>query len=103
MGVTSMNKGIGVSSGIALGRAFVLPNWDWDFPDKEIDVADLANEFERLYNGIRTSKNEIETIKQEISGVVGADQSSIFDAHLAILDDPTFMAEVQGIIQRQYK
>ena len=27
----------------------------------------------------------------------------IFDAHLAILEDPVFMNEIQGIIQRQYK
>jgi phosphotransferase system enzyme I (PtsI) len=96
-------EGIGASSGIAMGKAFVIPTWEWDFPEKLIDVTDLAFEFERLYDGIRSSKNEIETIKQEFVTVLGEEQTSIFDAHLAILEDPVFMSEVQGIMQRQYK
>ncbi|MFD2612877.1 phosphoenolpyruvate--protein phosphotransferase [Paenibacillus gansuensis] len=98
-----MVKGIGAAAGIAIGKAFVLPTWEWDMPDEMIDVTDLAKEFERLYEGIRTSKDEIEYIKKEISDVVGYEESNIFDAHLAILDDPVFMNEIQGIIQRQYK
>ncbi|MFE5319722.1 phosphoenolpyruvate--protein phosphotransferase [Paenibacillus sp. NPDC056579] len=98
-----MAEGIGASSGIAMGRAFVIPTWEWDFPEKLIDVTDLAYEFERLYDGIRSSRNEIETIKQEFVSVLGEEQTSIFDAHLAILEDPIFMNEVQGIMQRQYK
>lgn len=98
-----MAKGIGASSGIAMGKAFVIPTWEWDFPEKIIDVSDLAYEFERLYAGIRNSKHEIENIKQEVSDVIGQEESSIFDAHLAILDDPIFMNEIQVIMQKQYK
>lgn len=98
-----MVEGIGASSGIAMGKAFVIPTWEWDFPEKLIDVTDLAFEFERLYDGIRSSKDEIENIKQEFVTVLGEEQTSIFDAHLAILEDPIFMNEVQGIMQRQYK
>ncbi|MBD2871497.1 phosphoenolpyruvate--protein phosphotransferase [Paenibacillus arenilitoris] len=98
-----MIQGIGASAGIAIGRAFVLPNWEWELPEQKIDVADFAREFERVYEGIRTSKSEIEQIKDELREVVGSDETQIFDAHLAILDDPVFMNEIQGIIQRQYK
>lgn len=98
-----MIQGIGASSGIAIGKAFVLPNWEWDVPEQKIDVADLAKEFERLYEGIRSSKREIEQIKGELAEVVGQEERSIFDAHLAILNDPVFMNEIQGIIKRQYK
>ncbi|REJ11441.1 MAG: phosphoenolpyruvate--protein phosphotransferase [Paenibacillaceae bacterium] len=98
-----MIQGIGASSGIAMGKAFVLPNWEWDVPDQKIDVTDLAREFERLYEGIRSSKREIEQIKGELADVVGSEERSIFDAHLAILNDPVFMNEIQGIIKRQYK
>ncbi|MBW7474217.1 phosphoenolpyruvate--protein phosphotransferase [Paenibacillus oenotherae] len=98
-----MIQGIGASVGIAIGKAFVLPNWEWDLPEQKIDVADLAREFDRLYEGIRTSKVEIEQMKDELREVVGTEESYIFDAHLAILEDPVFMNEIQGIIQRQYK
>lgn len=98
-----MIKGIGASPGFAIGKAFVVPAWEWDFPDKAIDVTDLAYEFERLYEGIRYSKNELESIKQEFKAAVGGEESAIFDAHLAILEDPVFMNEIQGIIEHQYK
>lgn len=98
-----MIKGIPASTGIAIGKTFVLPTWDWDLPDENIDVSDLAAEFERLYAGINTSKNELRTIKQELSGSISSNESFIFDAQLAILDDPAFMEEIRGLIQRQYK
>lgn len=98
-----MVKGIAASSGVAIGKAFVLPDWEWDFPDKLIDVTDLALEFERLYDGIRHSKSEIERMKEEFVNVLGEEQTHIFDAHLAILEDPVFMNEVLGIMKRQYK
>ncbi|MDF2926841.1 MAG: ptsP [Paenibacillaceae bacterium] len=98
-----MVKGFGGSSGFAVGRAFVMPSWEWELPDKMVDVADLAIEFEKLYEGIRCSKSEIENIKQDISDLIGEEESNIFNAHLAILEDPIFMNEIQGLMQRQYK
>lgn len=98
-----MYRGIPASGGIAIGKAFVLPTWDWDVPEDELNVNDLSAEFERLYEGIRTSKDEILGMMEKISGVVGDDETNIFNAHLAILDDPVFMEEIQGIIRRQYK
>lgn len=98
-----MIQAIGGSEGIAIGKAFVLPNWEWELPEQKIDALDLALEFERLYEGVKRSKTEIRQMKNELDEAVGAGEASIFDAHLAILDDPVFMNEIQGIIQRQYK
>lgn len=98
-----MVRGFGGASGFAIGRAFVLPSLELELPDKLVDVADLAVEFEKLYEGIRSSKSEIEHIKQDISDLIGEEESNIFNAHLAILEDPIFMNEIQGLMQRHYK
>ncbi|MCM3040374.1 phosphoenolpyruvate--protein phosphotransferase [Paenibacillus motobuensis] len=98
-----MIQGIGAAAGVAIGKAFVLPTWEWDVPDRRMESVDLAKEFERLYEGIRTSKTEIEFMKNEIKETVGVAESNIFDAHIAILEDPVFMSEIRGIIERQYK
>ncbi|MBB6671116.1 phosphoenolpyruvate--protein phosphotransferase [Cohnella nanjingensis] len=98
-----MIQALAASEGIAIGKAFVLPNWEWEMPEQKIDVGDLALEFDRLYEGVNRSKTEIHQMKSELDEAVGIQEASIFDAHLAILDDPVFMNEIQGIIQRQYK
>lgn len=98
-----MVRGFGGASGFAIGRAFVLPSLELELPDKLVDVADLAVEFEKLYEGIRCSKSEIENIKEDISDLIGEEESNIFNAHLAILEDPIFMNEIQGLMQRHYK
>ncbi len=98
-----MIQGVAAAAGVAIGKAFVLPTWEWDVPDQKLDTVDLAQEFERLYEGIRTSKHEIESMKTEFSEIAGPEESSIFDAHIAILEDPEFMNEIRGIIERQYK
>ncbi|WP_322905245.1 phosphoenolpyruvate--protein phosphotransferase [Paenibacillus campi] len=98
-----MIQGIAAAAGVAIGKAFVLPTWEWDVPDQKLDAVDLTREFERLYEGIRTSKHEIESMKTEFSEIAGPEESSIFDAHIAILEDPEFMNEIRGIIERQYK
>lgn len=98
-----MIKGIGASAGVAIGRAMVMPSWEWNLPDRMVDVGELAYEFEKLFDGIQTSKLELETIKQDISELIGEEESNIFNAHLAILEDPVFIEEVQQIMQRNYK
>lgn len=98
-----MIQGLAASEGIAIGKAFVLPNWEWELPEQKIGVADLAMEFERLYEGVKRSKSEIHQMKTEMNEVVGTEEAGIFEAHLAILEDPVFMNEIKGIIQRQYK
>ncbi|WP_322924685.1 phosphoenolpyruvate--protein phosphotransferase [Paenibacillus campi] len=98
-----MIQGVAAAAGVAIGKAFVLPTWEWDVPDQKLDAVDLTREFERLYEGIRTSKHEIESMKTEFSEIAGPEESSIFDAHIAILEDPEFMNEIRGIIERQYK
>lgn len=98
-----MVKGNGGAVGIAIGKAFVLPDWEWDLSENSIDVNDMAHEFEKLNEGVRISKSELQQIKEEIADVLGVEESHIFDAHLAILEDPVFMNEVAAIIQRQYK
>ncbi|MDR6111994.1 phosphoenolpyruvate-protein kinase (PTS system EI component) [Paenibacillus sp. SORGH_AS338] len=73
-----MIKGIAAAGGVAIGKAFVLPTWEWDVPDQCLDPTDLAQEFERLYEGIRTSKTEIELMKNEFEEIAGPEESSIF-------------------------
>ncbi|WP_040948551.1 phosphoenolpyruvate--protein phosphotransferase [Gorillibacterium massiliense] len=98
-----MSNGIGAAPGIAIGRAYVLPVWEWELPEKPGKETDLASEMDKLYSSIRFSREELEEIKSEIRELIGEEESHIFNAHLAILDDPVFLNEVQDIMKRQFK
>lgn len=98
-----MIKGSAAASGIAIGKAFVLPFSELNVPDEAVAVSDIALELEKLSDGIRRSKSEIETIKDDISHLIGEEESHIFNAHLAILEDPVFLKEVQTLIRQQAK
>jgi len=94
---------IGAAPGIAFGSAYSLPQWEYELPDRIIDAAQLGHEMQRLYEGVSISKAELEELKQEISAYLGEDELRIFDAHIAILEDPQFLKEIQNVIRQQYK
>jgi len=94
---------IGAAPGIAFGSAYSLPQWEYELPDRIIDAAQLGHEIQRLYEGVSISKAELEELKQGISAYLGEDELRIFDAHIAILEDPQFLKEIQNVIRQQYK
>lgn len=38
-----MVKGSGGAVGIAIGKAFVLPDWEWELTEQPIDVNDMPH------------------------------------------------------------
>ncbi len=61
--------------------------------------ADLTEELDKLIAGIRSSKSELESIRSDIRELIGEDEAGIFNAHLAILEDPIFQNEVREIMR----
>jgi phosphotransferase system enzyme I (PtsI) len=97
-----MDKGIGASPGIAIGRAYVLPALTREIPQhQQEERADFSFEWDKLAVSIKLSKTELESIKNDIRELIGEEESHIFNAHLAILEDPVFLNEVRSIMQTQ--
>lgn len=97
-----MDKGIGASPGIAIGRAYVLPAFTREIPQhQQEERADFSFEWDKLAISIKLSKTELESIKNDIRELIGEEESHIFNAHLAILEDPVFLNEVRSIMQTQ--
>ncbi len=98
-----MIQGVGASTGVGIGNAIVLPVWEWNLSEHRFEVTDAAQEYIRVEESIRCSKAELIHIQQESKDIIGNHQSSIFDAHLAILEDPNFINEIQFLIERQHQ
>lgn len=83
-----MIKGIAVSSGIALAKAFVIKEAKIDVNQEKIQ--DIQIEIEKLENAVKTTAEQISTIKEKAKKNLSKEELALFDAHMMILQDPEF-------------
>jgi phosphotransferase system enzyme I (PtsI) len=90
-------KGIGVSSGIALGPALVAIQRTQviRFP---IAHDRVAREMSALERARVRSHEQLEQIRRRIAELKGADLAAIFDAQLLLLDDPMLVGRAASIV-----
>src|SRR5438874_1039639 len=92
-------RGIPVSSGVSRGKILVLRRPQEDtIPKQNVCEAELAHEVHRLEQALIDTRHEILQVQRQVSEGLGAEDASIFDAHLLVLEDPTLIEEVSRII-----
>ncbi|MDR1087062.1 MAG: phosphoenolpyruvate--protein phosphotransferase [Endomicrobium sp.] len=91
-------KGVAASSGIAIGRVFLLEEEDFCFIRKEIPKAFRKAEKNRFDKAIEKTRNEFNATYNKINDVLGENYAHIADVHLLILDDPAFKKDVYNLI-----
>lgn len=92
-------KGIGVSPGVAISRAVVVDNEEFDIPERHVPVDHAQNELDRLDQAIRYSRQEILDLQKRTVERIGKEAASIFDFHLGLLDDKVLYRKFQDTIQ----
>ncbi|MCT4585643.1 MAG: phosphoenolpyruvate--protein phosphotransferase [Peptostreptococcaceae bacterium] len=89
-------KGLGVSSGISIAKAFVIK-------EEELNIKKIESnpslELEKLNKAIEQSRNQIQTIKEKASKTLSEDKLALFDAHMMFLDDPEFIGSIESKIK----
>ncbi|WP_241773387.1 phosphoenolpyruvate--protein phosphotransferase, partial [Bacillus sp. LL01] len=88
--------GIAASSGVAIAKAFVHVEPNFEIELKE--VADTKEEVDRFDSALVKSKEELAVIKDKTEAELGADKAEIFAAHLLVLSDPELVDAVKGKI-----
>jgi phosphotransferase system enzyme I (PtsI) len=95
-------RGESVSPGIAVGPVHLR-----GYDDDEIGVSRIAAdqveaELDRLRAAVRQSRAQIEEIRGKQQGQLGEAELRIFDAQIAYLGDPAFVAEIeQQVVQER--
>jgi len=92
-------RGIGVSPGIAVGKALVIEVRRPRVKREGLDPARLPLEVSRLRQGLEVSRKQILEIQERIAREVGPQYARIFDAHLLILEDHLLVEEASAYIQ----
>jgi len=96
-----MKKGIPISPGIAVARAFRLDLVLARHDPHLIDSAALSTEIVRFDNACKAVGLDLDEIIQRVQTEVSKEAAAIFRAHRTMLRDPNLVGKVQTIILRR--
>ena len=99
-----IKRGIAVSPGVAIKRAFVLDSEDVRIPRRHFVGTTAEAEFERFKTALVTAREEIRDIQRKmVDEVEDSSVPGIFGVHLAILEDEGLSRDVHKLInERNY-
>ena len=86
-----MIKGIAVSDGIAIGKAFKYAQPVVNIPD---GFSNEEEEIKKVESAVEKTINDINIIKEHAKSNLSEEELAIFDAHLMIATDPEFKNQV---------
>src|SRR6516225_718524 len=92
-------RGIPVSPGVCRGKILVLDRTRPSVTKRHVPEAALADEVNRLEKALVHTRQQILEVQRRVSEGMGAQEGSIFDAHLLVLEDRTLLDEVLRVIQ----
>ncbi len=87
-------KGIIVSPGIAIGKAFVYAEQKYSIPRYDISAGQIIYEVERFLGAVEKAGAEVEALIKRTSVAMGEGENSFLNAHLLMLNDPEFHEQV---------
>lgn len=88
-------NGIGVSPGIAIGKAFIIKKQEAALTGITLkNIAEVPIEIEKFDGAVATSINEIEAIISNYDPSLGSEGLDILETHIELLSDPQIKADV---------
>ena len=87
-------KGVAAAPGIAAGFAFILGKQDFIVPPRAIMEKEIPIEIARFEEALIKTREEILTIQKKMTVDFNGLHAQIFDAHILVLEDRTFIEEV---------
>src|SRR6516225_8015380 len=97
-----MRKGVPVSPGVAVARAYCVDEVLAPREPHEVDVAALSGEVTRFTNACAAAGQELDAIVARVSKEVGEEEAGIFRAHRLLLRDPALIGKVKSIILHRH-
>lgn len=92
-------QGIAGAEGIAIGKAYVHVEEEIVIDHHPIRPEDVKAEIGRLQGAMALSREQLETVRASALAQTGEKEAAIFDAHIAILDDPALFDDVRALIE----
>jgi len=94
-------KGIGVSPGIAIGRAVIIEKRIVSIYRVPIREEDVPAEITRFIESLEKTRDQLHELKAKVSRSMGEEYASIFEAHAMMVSDPSFADKVVQKIEEE--
>jgi len=94
-------RGIGASPGIVIGEARVADRNRVVVVETTVPAAEIASEIERFHDALRKAKEDLLSLKEQISRKRGTEHLYVIDTHLMILDDTMLTTETVSLIEQE--
>jgi len=91
--------GIGVSNGIAIGKAHLISNALLEVVQYDIDIKNVSNEVKRFDDAITSVKAELNKIKSQLPANSPGELGAFVDTHIMILSDKSLSSMPRAIIE----
>jgi phosphotransferase system enzyme I (PtsI) len=93
-------QGIGVSSGIIIGKAFRLEKITFDIKPTWVRDTEVVQEVDRFLEAIQKSKEQLLDIRKKIESVGDSEYARIIDTYLMIIEDNMLVNETVEYIRK---
>ncbi len=94
-------KGIGVSPGIAIGRAVIIERREAAIFRVPIREEEVPSEVNRFLEALKKTREELAELAHKVSRSMGDEYASIFEAHSMMVSDPSFADKVVQKIESE--
>ena len=84
-------NGIGVSRGVAIGKAHIILRGSIEVVESAITPQFVEDEVTRFLNAVETARLQLNSIRDNIPADTRADIAAFIDTHLLMLDDATIV------------
>src|SRR6267154_810340 len=92
-------RGIPVSTGVCRGKILLVDRTRPTITGRKVTESEISEEINRLEKALVQTRQQILEVQRKVSEGMGAQEGSIFDAHLLVLEDRTLLDEVMRLIQ----
>jgi len=96
-----MKKGVPVSPGVAVARAFCVDEVLARREAAQLDVTAVSGEIQRFEDAVGSAALELDAIVERVSSQLGEEEAAIFRAHRLLLRDPALVGKVKSIIRNR--
>src|SRR6266545_968591 len=95
---TNMRRGVPVSPGVAVARAYCVDEVLARREPHYLDSAALSDEVSRFDNACAAAAQELDAIVARVREQIGEEEAGIFQAHRLLLRDPALITKVKSAI-----